>query len=415
MTRGGTADGVPAGPAQVGAVSATTGLRQLFTPAFQRVLVVTFLAFGMEALVRAVVPLMVLARGGDAVAVGLVATAYSIPSLLFRPFVGQLVDSWHHQRLYRGGMIVAGAVPLFLLVPGIPAIAAIRFLTGTGWAFFSVSNHSLMAKLAPPQRRATASGVFMTMPAIGGLILPSIGVALYSATGEVAPVLFAIGLGLAAAFVTFQIQVPPSAPRPTAAPDSRQPGLIERFVEPSALPGTAMLVLSFSAWSLFTVFPPVYVQHLGVPVEVLVLYFPVFGLAQTISQPIFGRVADSLGRMRSIMVGAAMCLVGLLIAIIPDGVVPGMVTFATAAFCYALGQSFVNPTVSALVMERAPRHRLGSAMATYSIGYQFATGISSIVWGAIIITLGFTWLFAVAAALQLVAIVLSSRLLAPRG
>jgi MFS family permease len=175
-----------------------------------------------------------------------------------------------------------------------------------------------------------------------------------------------------------------------------------------------MLVLSFSAWSIFTVFPPVYVQHLGVPVEVLVLYFPVFGLAQTISQPIFGRVADVLGRMRSMIAGAAMCLVGLLIAVIPDASVPAMVTFGIASFFYGLGQSFVNPTVSALVMERAPRHRLGSAMATYSIGYQFATGISSILWGAIITTLGFTWLFVVAAAFQVLTILISRRLLGSR-
>jgi MFS family permease len=299
-------------------------------------------------------------------------------------------------------------------VPGIPALALVRFLTGTGWGFFSVSNHSLMAKIAPPQRRAEASGMFMTMPAIGGLILPGVGVALYSATGEVVPVLVGVVLGLGAAFVTFQIPVPAAAPRPVAAADARPLGLVERFIEPSALGGTALLVLSFSAWSLFTVFPPVYVQHLGVPIEVLVLYFPVFGLAQAISQPIFGRVADTLGRMRSIVAGAAICFGGLLIAAIPDGVVPAMVTFGIASFFYALGQSFVNPTVSALVMERAPRHRLGSAMATYSIGYQFATGISSIAWGSIIATVGFTWLFLVAAALQVVTIVLTPRMLAPR-
>jgi MFS family permease len=174
-------------------------------------------------------------------------------------------------------------------------------------------------------------------------------------------------------------------------------------------------VLSFSAWSLFTVFPSVYVQHLGVPVEVLVVYFPIFGLAQAISQPIFGRVADVLGRMRSIVLGAAMCLVGLLIAAVPDAVLPGMLTFSVAAFFYALGQSFVNPTVSALVMERAPRHRLGSAMATYSIGYQFATGTSSILWGAIITTIGFSWLFIVAAGFQVLTILLGRRLLAPRA
>ena len=77
-------------------------------------------------------------------------------------------------------------------------------------------------------------------------------------------------------------------------------------------------------------------------------------------------------------------------------------------------QSLVNPTISALVIERAPRHRLGSAMATYSIGYQFSTGTSSILWGAIITNFGFTWLFVVAAGLQVLTIVLGRRMLGLR-
>ena len=74
-------------------------------------------------------------------------------------------------------------MPLLLLLPGMVTMMVVRFLNGTGWAFFSVSNHSLMAKLAPPNRRAEASGVFMTMPAIGQLILPGLGVALYTMSG----------------------------------------------------------------------------------------------------------------------------------------------------------------------------------------------------------------------------------------
>ena len=387
----------------------------LLTRSFKLILAISFLAFGMEAIVRALVPLIVLDRGGNAVTVGLVATAYSLPSLLFRPFVGSLIDTWRHRLLLRGGMLASAVIPALLLLPGIGTVMVVRFLAGTGWGFFSVSNHSLMAKLAPPNRRAEASGVFMTMPALGQLLLPGLGVALYTVTGTATvPILLAVGLGLGALLFTFRIDVPTAPPRPAAtALDERVP-LRHRFFEPSALPGTAILVTSFSAWSIFTVFPPVYVQHIGAPIEVLILYFPIFGLAQTISQPFFGKFADRMGRMKSITLGAAMGLVGLLVVIIPTEIAAPMVTFSIGAFLYALGQSLVNPTISALVMELAPKHRLGSAMATYSIGYQFATGASSIAWGAIITSFGFTWMFVVAAAMQVLTILLSQRILAPR-
>lgn len=392
-----------------------SGRDSLLTRGFKQILGVTFLAFGAEGIIRAVVPLLVLARGGDAVMVGLVATAYSLPSLLFRPLVGSLVDSWQHKLLYRGGAFFSVIIPALLLIPSIPVLLLARFLTGTAWGFFSVSNHSLMAKSAPPSRRAEASGVFMTMPAVGQLFLPALGVAVYTATGHEAwPIALATAMFAGAFLITTRMHVPPTPPR-SAGEAAERLRLWERFVEPTALGGTAMLVLSFSSWSIFTVFPSVYVLHLGQPVEVLVWYFPVFGLAQAISQPIFGRVADRLGRMRSIMVGAGMGFVGLLACVLPAAVVPPMLAFAVGSFIYALGQSFVNPTISALVMERAPRHRLGSAMATYSIGYQFATGTSSVLWGAIITSFGFTWLFLAAAGFQVLTALLSRVLLKPRG
>jgi MFS family permease len=391
----------------------TSTSQPLFSTAFKRVLLVTFLGFGMESVLRAIVPLIVLARGGDAVTVGIAATAYAIPALLFRPIVGRLVDTGRHQQLYRGGMLMSGTLPLLLLLPGVLTLALVRFLVGTGWAFFSVANHSQLAKVVPAQRRAEASGVFASMSALGSLFLPALGVALYTATGEVPPILLAVGLGVAGAVVTFFSRVPPMARRASSEPAPPPASRLERLAEPSALPATALLVLSFSSWSLFTVFPPVYVQHLGIPVEVLVFYFPVFGFAQAISLPVFGRLADDLGRTRSMLLGAGMSLAGLALATIPDGLIPAMVTFGAASFLYALGQSFVTPTISALVMERAPRHRIGSAMATYSIGYQFATGTSSILWGAIITSFGFTWVFVVAMAFQVVTIALTRRLLTP--
>ena len=392
-----------------------TGRESLLTWSFKLILAISFLAFGMEAIVRAIVPLIVLERGGDAVTVGLVATAYSIPSLLFRPFVGSLIDTWRHRMLLRGGMLSSAIIPAFLLLPGIVTIAVVRFLAGIGWGFFSVSNHSLMAKLAPVHRRAEASGVFMSMPALGQLLLPGIAVALYTLTGGPAvPIVMAVVLGLGAWLVTLRVDVPAPAPTPAPAPGDEKVTLIQRLVEPSAVPATGLLVASFSSWSIFTVFPPVYAQHVGAPVEVLIIYFPIFGLAQTISQPFFGRFADRMGRMRSIIVGSVLGLAGLLVVLVPVSILPPMVTFSIGAFLYALSQSLVNPTISALVMERAPKHRMGSAMATYSIGYQFATGISSIAWGAIITGFGFTWMFVVAAGMQVLTMVLGRRILAPR-
>ena len=391
------------------------GRPSLLTPAFRQILAITFLAFGMEAGVRALIPLLVLDRGGDAVMVGIAATAYSLPALLFRPFIGSVVDSWRHRLMYRAGALASAIIPVLVLLPGIPTIIVVRFLTGTSWGFFTVSNHSLLAKMAPANRRAEASGIFQSMPAMGQLVLPGLAVALYTSTGhETVPVLVAALMGLGAFALVMRMHVP--QPTRPAAGDERV-SLVQRIFEPSAIPPTVILITSFSAYSIFTVFAPVYVvTHLGAPVELLAVYYPIFGLAQAISQPIFGRFADRLGRAASITLGASLAAVALLVAAIRVEGLPEMVTFTLAAVIYALAQSFVNPTISAAVMERAPKHRVGSAMATWSIGFQFATGTSSLLWGAIIATWGFTWLFVAGVGFQVLAILLGRLVLgSPRS
>jgi MFS family permease len=152
-----------------------------------------------------------------------------------------------------------------------------------------------------------------------------------------------------------------------------------------------LLLTSYSAYSIFANFAPVYAQELGVPAEALIAYFPIFGLSQAASQPLAGKFADVLGRLRSMVVGSLVAAAGMFVAVLPG--VPSFASFTAASVIFGLSQSLINPTIIALIIERAPRSRLGSAMATYSIGYQFAIATSSLIWGSLIIYVGFTWVF----------------------
>jgi MFS family permease len=395
------------GPSGDGATSiGTTPGESLFTGPFRWLLLLSLLGFGGETIVRAVIPLMVLDRGGDAVVIGFLASIYALPSVVFRPIVGELVDSWHHRTLLRGGALFSATVPIFLLLPGIGTMLVVRFLHGSGFAIFSVANHSLLAKLAPPHRRGEASGIFMTMSAMATVIGPGLGVALYTATGEVVPLVVAAAVGLGAGAVTFRITVPESrAPGGAAAAQGPRPSLIERFVERSALPGTLMLITSNSAYTLMTIFAPVYALAVGAPITALVIYYPIFGLARVVTLPFAGRISDALGRSRTITLGSIVAGAGLMVVM-----VPGMETLTIAAVAYALAMSILNPAISALTIERAPANRIGAAMATYTIGYQVANAASGLLWGALIALFGFPSPFVVAVGLMLITIVLSRRL-----
>lgn len=367
------------------------------------VLALAFLGFGFEHVLRPVIPLIVLDRGGDAVVVGLFAAVHALPSVLFRPMIGRLVDGRWHGRLMRVGTLIAGIAPAGVLIPALAPLAVVRFVQGTAWAVTSVTQHALMAKLAPAHRRGEASGYFMAMPALASLVAPGVGVALYTTTGEVGPVIGASALGVAAFVIASRIRVPgeDDSGRFGRIPPVRGSAILER----SALPATVMVTTFMSAQALFVVFPPVFAAEVGAPVESLVLYYPVYGLVMVISQLIVGRLSDQLGRGRTIRIGCVIAMGGLTVAALGSG----MTGLVVGAGAYAVAVSLVSPTLSAVTMDRAPEHRLGSAMATYSVGYQLATGASSLAWGGIVAGLGFGAAFGVGVALQVATVAISLR------
>ena len=367
------------------------------------VLGLSFLGFTLEYILRPVIPLIVLDRGGDVVLVGVVAAVHSLPSILFRPAIGRLIDGWNQRLLLRVGAVVTTLAPLGLILPGLISLLPVRFVQGSGWALFSVSNHALMARRSPANRRGEASGYFMAMPALGNLIGPGIGVGLYLSTGAIGPALIATGLGIAATTMAFRVRL--TGP-PARTEDEGPRPFVEQLIEPSALPSTLMIAAFMLPQSLFSVFAPVYALEVGAPLEWLALYFPFYGLVLFVTQLVVGRASDRYGRHAAIVAGCTTGALGVLIALLGDS----LVTFAIGAGFYALGVSLVSPTMSALTIDRARPDRLGAAMATYSVGYQLSSGVGSLVWGGVLATGGFSAAFAFAIACQVGTMAISVRM-----
>lgn len=381
---------------------------RILTRPFVVVLLLAFLGFSTEQMLRPVIPLIIIARGGDVILVGIIAAVPAVPSLLFRPLIGRMVDGPWHGRLLRIGTFLASVAPLGLLLPGLVFLAPARFLHGFAWALYSVSTHALMATLAPAHRRGETSSYFLAMPALATLVGPSIAVALYLAAGEIAPVLVASALAMAATAVALRVRIPTRpSPKLTTGADAAvsQPSRSGTIVERSALPATFMLTTFMAGHSLFAVFPPVYAISVGAPLESLALYYPTYGIVLLLSQVVVGRASDRLGRGKTIRIGCAMAVIGLTVAAIGGG----MLHLLVGAVSYAIGVSLVSPTMSAMTIDRSPVDRIGSSMATYSLGYQLATSGSSLLWGAVISAAGFTLAFVIAIGLQIVTVLSSLR------
>ena len=371
---------------------AETGRVALYTVPFVGVMLIWFLVYDQNFIIQPILPLLVLERGGDTATVGLVFAAYSIPSIVLRPWIGRLADRFGARRVLLGGALGLAAAGPAYLAGSLPLIALNRVLHGTAWAAINTGNPSLMARIAPASRRGEAAGMFDLMPGIAQLVMPSIGLLIYAAVGSSGVFVVAALLGLAAAAVLL-VAIPASMPAGRPAQAAAGP---RSLLEPTAILPMLFQLMFNSVSSLFLVYPPILAAIHGIPIADLALYYPIYGLTLVGVRFLTGRVIDRLPRMLLIAGGAVVAIIALAIAAAATTVL----TLSLAGALFAAAAGFSSPAVLAVVMDRTPADRLGSAMATYTLGFQFGIGLGAALWGFVIATSGFSAAYILGAAIQ---------------
>jgi len=348
-----------------------------------------FVGFGHENVIAPVLPLVVLERGGDAALVGVLVAAYGIPSIVLRPILGRWLDTPHRPRIVRIGATVVGLTPFGYLLPSLPAMIVTRTVQGLGWAAYGTAGHAILARVAPASRRGEAAGYYNAMPALAVLVGPAIGLWLYANVGNVTPFVLSAGLGLAGLALTRRLPLTAAVTETVGRPSAPRPRLVAGLFDPVAVVPMILIAAFMSVQSLFIIFAPVFAAARGIPLEQLALYFPAYGTVVLLSQLGLGRVSDRIGRRPTVMLGCAAAVIGLVAA----GIADDLGGLLLGGSLYGLATALTTSTIGAVAMESAPPERAGSAMATYSLGYQLGASLGGAAWGTLISVAGYPWPF----------------------
>jgi len=317
--------------------------------------------------------------------------------------MGRLVDEWSTTGVLTGGAITIAVCSVAYLLPGFVALFANRVVHGTAWAAFNSGGHSMVGRLAPPARRGEASGIYNVMPALGQLTMPAIGLTMLSTFGFDAPFLAA---GALAAIALIAVPVLRSQHAAAVGPSTASVGQ-RTLLDRGALFPMSIEVMFTSIQALFLIYPPLFAQAHGIPIDQLTLYYPVVGLTLVVSRTVLARLSDRVGRLPVLLGGVSTAIAGLAVGALATDIV----VLAIGGVLWALAASVTSPTAMALAMDRAEPGRMGAAMATYSLGFQLGFGGGAAVWGAAITGLGFsqTFLVAIVTEAALIALLLYSR------
>lgn len=366
--------------------------------------------FGHENVMVGVLPLVVIDRGGDAALVGILVAAYGIPTIALRPILGRLLDTPRRGRIIYSGAAILGVAPLGFILPSLATMIVTRVVQGAGWAAYGTSGHAILARIAPPGRRSEAAGYYNAMPALAVLLGPAAGLWLYANVSQVGPFVLASALGLAGLAVTSRLPVGGTARGDGETPPRPAVRLVAGLFDRSAVIPMLLIGTFMSVQSLFVIFAPVYAREKGIPIEQLGLYYPAYGAVVLFAHLILGRMSDRFGRWPAVGLGCVLAIAGLSVAALGAGL-GGLLV---GGILYGIATSLVTSTVSAVTMESASPERTGSAMATYSVGYQLGASVGGAAWGTVITLAGYPWPFILGAGMVAGTLVLAALRL-PRG
>lgn len=327
---------------------------------------------------------------------GVAIAAFSVGSLVTRPFAGLLVDRYGRRRIiFIGAVLFLVAFSSYLFTAGFVMMMFIRVLQGIASCFTTTGISTIATDVIPRQRISEGIGYYALAGAVSMTIGPAIGLKMQELFSMQAIFILGLFLGGGCILVVRNIHY-------TEQLIKREPGKKEkiRLYEKSSLLPAAMIFIVTISQTALTAFLALYGKSIGLEG---VSNFFLFTSVGTISARAFaGRVTNRFGEMNVLVVAmivTACCQFAV-----------ALVTSTAALICIALIYGFsygiLYPVTNALSVKHARPENRGGANATYTASFDFGAIIGGVIWGGVAAVTGYRVMYMLAAALVLTAIFL---------
>jgi MFS family permease len=271
-------------------------------------------------------------------------------------------------------------------------LVVLRLVTGVGEGFYFTGSSTLVADMAPSERRAQVLSYFSVALFMGLGAGPLIGQALYSGEGATTTFLAAGLLGLLASVVAAR------APEPAAPP--HQGARSGAFLNRQAIGPGLVLTLGIVSLTAFQAYVPLYAQqlHMGGSQYAFLLYAAVVLVMRIVG----ASLADRFGVNRIASLASGAIVIGLGIMGLwgtPAGLYTGCVGLA-------VGISMQYPALLTLVVNRVSAQERAAAVGTFTTAFDLSQGVSGVLLGLIASAAGYRACFGAAAGCSMAGLVL---------
>ena len=322
-------------------------------------------------------------------ALGLLTSGFAIARIVVDLPGGALVDRARPRPLLYAAAGLAGAgVLLSAMAPNFALLMAGRIVNGLGASLGGIAATAYVSRAAAAADRGKALGGVSAATQTGGFLSPGVvGLAAALADWRLGMAITAIPIVLAV--IAVRIYVRPEAPPTDSHGGGRRLRPLGRMLfAPRALVPINILTvaISLAIFGFKASLLPLY------GTDALRLSPALVGLAITISTALrlpvsiaSGALSDRYGRTVVFIPGALlMALVSVVLTLAPN-----LGAYVAFASLYALGGA-TSPMVTAMVVDRSPRERIGAALGTNAFFRDLAIAGMPVALGAVIDASGYT-------------------------
>jgi len=352
----------------------------------------SFLFFTSFYVLLPTIPIYSDRLGGSGFEIGLTIGAVAVTSFAARPFVG-----WRLDRSRRLSVLFAGAVISIAITAAYGfssrawELIALRALHGVGIAAFATASSTLVADIAPLERRGEVVGLYGVALSLGLSIGPPIGMFILDSGGFSTLFATAVALNLAALVLAVAISEP--------ARESASGSASARLLNLDALPASLVIMFIGFTYGPIASFLPIFAASRGV--DNPGLFFTAYATAILILRMWTGKLSDALGR-RALMVPGILAMALGLEALAFSSTSAGLII---AGAVYGLGGGALYPAAMALAIDRAHPAERGSAMATYAAAWDLGMAAGASGTGLLLGWLDLVSVFSLCGAIALLALV----------
>ncbi len=370
--------------------------------------------------------LPVFARAFDVTALqaSAVISVFALVRFITSPLSGLMVDRWSERTVLVTGLsIVAVSSAAAGFSQSYGQLIALRGIGGLGSSMFTVSALALLLRVVDSSQRGRAAGAFQGGFLLGGVAGPAVG-GIVVAWSIRAP-FFVYAITLAAAAIVAAVFLARAHLREREDEVSQgESGKLESLR--AALHDGAYraalgvnLVTGFVVFGMRSSVVPLFVtEGLQKGASITGIGFLVAAGVQAALLLPAGRMADTEGRRKALLIGTIGTTVGMLVLTVSDIAANGWGTSAVAGMALFLGAmalqgfagAFLASAPAAVVGDIVGGKRGGIVVATFQMMSDLGAVLGPLIAGLLVDMFDFDWAFAAGSALSVLAVILVVRM-----